>query len=160
MPVVDTDILSMFGKVRSINTLKQLFNELYVPTAVYEELLKAKDVGLSFIDYVLDDIEVINLSEEEHHEYISLLKNEKYLHKGEVQAIIVCKHRSGVLLTNDKKAKKFCTKNGIPCFDIKGILLAFLLRNILNEIELRQLIYQIEDADNTTIKGIEEIFMT
>ena len=132
----------------------------FMPLQVYEELLKAKDVGLSFIDYVLDDIEVINLSEEEHHEYISLLKNEKYLHKGEVQAIIVCKHRSGVLLTNDKKAKKFCTKNGIPCFDIKGILRAFLLRNILNEIELRQLIYQIEDADNTTIKGIEEIFLT
>ena len=82
IPVADTDILSMFGKVKSISTLKQLFNELYVPTAVYEELLRAKDVGLSFLDYVLDDIEVINLSKEEHHEYISLLKNEKYLHRG------------------------------------------------------------------------------
>ncbi len=160
IPIADTDILSMFGKVKSINTLRLLFNELYVPTAVYEELLRAKDAGLSFIDYVLDDIEVINLSEEEHHEYISLLKNEKYLHKGEVQAIIICKHRGGVLLTNDKKAKKFCTKNGNPCFDIKGILRAFLLRDILNEIELRQLISQIEDTDNTTIKGIEEIFLT
>lgn len=159
IPIADTDILSMFGKVKSINTLRLLFNELYVPTAVYEELLRAKDAGLSFIDYVLDDIEVINLSEGEHHEYISLLKNEKYLHKGEVQAIIICKHRGGVLLTNDKKAKKFCAKNGIPCFDIKGILRAFLLRDILNEIELRQLISQIEDTDNTTIKGIEEIFL-
>jgi len=34
------------------------------------------------------------------------------------------------------------------------------LRDILNEIELRQLISQIEDTDNTTIKGIEEIFLT
>ena len=160
IPVADTDILSMFGKVKSISTLKQLFNELYVPTAVYEELLRAKDAGLSFLDYVLDDIEVINLSEEEHHEYISLLKNEKYLHKGEVQAIIICKHRDGVLLTNDRKAKNFCAKNGIPCFDIKGIFRSFLLRDILNEIELRQLISQIEDTDNTTIKGIEEIFLT
>ena len=72
--VADTDILSMFGKVRSINILRQLFNELYVPIAVYEELLKAKDVGLSFVKYVVDDIKVINLSEEEHHEYISLFK--------------------------------------------------------------------------------------
>jgi len=160
IPVADTDILSMFGKVKSISTLKQLFNELYVPTAVYEELLSAKDAGLSFLDFVLDDIEVINLSEVEHHEYISLLRSEKYLHKGEVQAIIVCKHRGGVLLTNDRKAKNFCTKNGISCFDIKGILRAFLLKNILNELELRQLISQIEETDNTTIKGFEEIFET
>lgn len=158
IPVADTDILSMFGKVKSINILKQLFNELYVPTAVYEELLRAKDAGLSFTNFVLDDIEVINLDEVEHHEYISLLKNEKYLHKGEIQAITICKHRGGVLLTNDKKAKNFCIKNSIPYFDIKGILRAFLLRKILNEIELRRLITQIEDVDNTTIKGIEEIF--
>lgn len=117
-------------------------------------------MGLSFLDYVLDDIEVINLSKEEHHEYISLLKNEKYLHRGEVQAIIICKHRSGVLLTNDRVAKNFCTKNGIPCFDIKGILRAFLLKGILSEDELRQLVAQIEETDNTTIKKFEEIFET
>lgn len=116
-------------------------------------------MGLSFVKYVVDDIKIINLSEEEHHEYISLLKNEKYLHKGEVQAIILCKHRSGLLLTNDGKAKNYCAKNGILHFDIKGILRAFFLKGILNEIELRQLIFQIEDTDNTMIKGIEGIFL-
>ena len=131
--VVDTDILSMFGKVGSISILKQIFEELKVPSAVYEELLRAKEVGFSFVDDVFTDIEVINLSEDEHKEYISLIKNEKYLHKGEIQGIIICKHRSGILLTNDKKAKNFCTKNGILYFDIKGILRALFLKNILNE---------------------------
>ena len=34
------------------------------------------------------------------------------------------------------------------------------MRDILNEVELRQLISQIEETDNTTIKGFEEIFET
>ena len=158
IPVDDTDILSMFGKVGSISTLKRLFKELKVPSAVYEELLRAKEVGFSFVDDVFTDIEVINLSEDEHKEYVSLINNEKYLHKGEVQGIIICKHRGGILLTNDKKAKNFCIKNGIIYFDIKGILRALLLRDILNEEEIQKLAARIEETDNTTIKGLEEIF--
>ncbi|TFH42552.1 MAG: hypothetical protein E4G94_06085 [ANME-2 cluster archaeon] len=65
-----------------------------------------------------------------------------------------------MLLTNDRVAKNFCTKNGIPCFDIKGILRAFLLKGILSEDKLRQLVAQIEETDNTTIKKFEEIFET
>ncbi len=156
--VADTDILSMFGKVGSISTLKRLFRELKVPSAVYEELLRAKEVGFSFVDDVFTDIEVINLTEDEHKEYISLINNEKYLHKGEIQGIVICKHRSGILLTNDKKAKNFCTKNGILYFDIKGILRGLLLRGILNEEEIQKLAARIEETDNTTIKGFEEIF--
>ena len=157
IPVADTDILSMFGKVGSISTLKRLFKELKVPSAVYEELLRAKEVGFSFVDDVFTDIEVINLSEDEHKEYVSLINNEKYLHKGELQGIIICKHRGGILLTNDKKAKNFCTKNGILCFDIKGILRALLLRGTLNEEEIQKLAARIEETDNTIIKGLEEI---
>ena len=44
IPVADTDILSMFGKVGYIRTLKRLFKELKMPSAVYEELLRAKEV--------------------------------------------------------------------------------------------------------------------
>ena len=43
--VADTDILSMFGKVKSANLLKSLFPKIYVPLAVYEELLKAYSSG-------------------------------------------------------------------------------------------------------------------
>ncbi|MDF1534201.1 MAG: hypothetical protein P1P69_06835 [Methanosarcinaceae archaeon] len=77
---------------------------------MYEELLRAKDTGLSFINYVLDDIEVVNLDNVEHHEYISLLKNEKYLHKSEVQAIIICKHRVEYFLRMIKKQRIFVSK--------------------------------------------------
>ena len=35
---------------------------------------------------------------------------------------------------------------------------ALLLRDILNEVEIQKLAVRIEETDNTTIKGLEEIF--
>jgi len=156
--VADTDILSMFGKVKSINILVSLFNKLYVPTAVYEELLQAKEIGFSFVDDVLIQIEVINLNDEEHKEYVLYLRNEKYIHRGELMGIILCKHRNGMLLTNDKKTKNFCRQNNILYFDLKGIFRALFLKGILSQKEIRDLASEIEEKDNTTIKGFEEIF--
>lgn len=40
--VADTDILSMFGKAKSISILKLVFKELYIPIAVYEEIFKLR----------------------------------------------------------------------------------------------------------------------
>jgi predicted nucleic acid-binding protein len=148
----------MFGKVKSISILKSVFKELYAPIAVYEELLRAKDVGFSFVDDVLNDLEIISLNEEEYREYIISLKNERYLHKGELQGIIICKHRNGILLTNDKMAKNFCKNNEILYFDIKDILRTLFLKGMLNEKEIRELASEIEEKDNTKIKDFEEIF--
>jgi predicted nucleic acid-binding protein len=156
--VADTDILSMFGKANAISILKSVFKELYAPIAVYEELLRAKDVGFSFVDDILNDLEIISLGEEECKEYVVSLKSERYLHKGELQGIIICKHRKGILLTNDKMAKNFCKNNEILYFDIKGILRILFLKDVLNEKETRKLASEIEEKDNTTIKDFEEIF--
>jgi predicted nucleic acid-binding protein len=156
--VADTDILSMFGKVKSANLLRKLFHEIHIPIGVYEELLKTKEMGFSFIDEILKHVIVINFDDEEHKEYLLLLKKEKYLHKGELMCIVSCKHRKYIFLTNDKHAKNFCRKNGILFFDIKGIMRAFFLQNVLNEKEIRRLASEIEEKDNTSIKGFEEIF--
>ena len=42
--VSDSDILSMFGKVGAVQHLKRLFEEIYIPPAVYEELRRAKEI--------------------------------------------------------------------------------------------------------------------
>jgi hypothetical protein len=35
----------MFGKVGAVQHLKRLFWESYIPPAVYEELIRAKEIG-------------------------------------------------------------------------------------------------------------------
>ena len=54
--------------------------------------------------------------------------NEDYLHSGELQGIVLCKYRNGVLLTNDRRAKNFCKTDNIVYFDLKGILRALQKR--------------------------------
>ena len=70
---------------------------------------------------------------------------------------ILSKHRNGVLLTNDRRAKKFCKRNNIY-FDIKGVLRAFYKKNVLEREEIRDLAEAIEEKDNTRIKSFEAVF--
>ncbi len=91
----------MFGKVGAVQHLKQLFEEIYIPPAVYEELRRAKEIGFDFVDELIQNISILSLTEKEYSEFVRLIEDEKYLHSGELQGIILCKYRNGVLLTND-----------------------------------------------------------
>lgn len=156
--VSDSDILSIFGKAEAVQHLKRLFEEVYIPPAVYEELRRAKEIGFGFVDELIENISILTLTEEEYSEFVRLIEDEKYLHSGELQGIMLCKYRNGVLLTNDKKAQKFCKKNNIVYFDVRGILRAFYKKEILKKEEIKVLVKKIEEKDNTRIKGFEQIF--
>ena len=107
---------------------------------------------------LIDNIMILNLSGDEYSEFVRLVEDERYLHSGELQGIVLCRNRNGVLLTNDRRAKNFCKRGNIAYFDIKGILRAFYVETVLNEEEIRSLVKEIEEKDNTRIKGFEEIF--
>ena len=156
--VSDSDVLSMFGKVGVVQHLKQLFGEICIPPAVYEELIRAKEIGFEFVDELIVKVRILNLSEKEYSEFVRLTEDEKYLHSGELQGIVLCKHRNGVLLTNDKKAKNFCKSNNITYFDAKGILRAFYKKEVLKEGGIKDLAKEIEEKDNTRIKDFNGVF--
>ena len=156
--VSDSDILSMFGKVGAVKHLKQLFENIYIPPAVYEEVMRAKEIGFDFVDELIENIIILNLSEDEYSEFVQLLEDVDSLHSGELQGIVLCKHRNGVLLTNERKAKNFCKRNSLVYFDAKGILRAFYKKNVLKREEIRDLVNAIEEKDNTRIKDFEEVF--
>ncbi|GAH89728.1 unnamed protein product, partial [marine sediment metagenome] len=142
----------------AVQHLKRLFEEIYIPPAVYEELSRAKEIGFDFVDELIEDIRILNLNEDEYSEFVRLMEDEDYLHSGELQGIVLCKHRNGVLLTNDRRAKNFCKRNNIVYFDVKGILRAFYKKKILEVEEIRDLVAEIEEKDNTRIKDFEAVF--
>ncbi len=72
--VSDSDILSIFGKVGSVSYLKRLFGEIYIPPAVYEELRRAKEIGFDFVDDLIDNITILNLSGDEYRSLSGLSK--------------------------------------------------------------------------------------
>ncbi len=156
--VADADVLSMFGKIGELRLLKRAFPIISMPPEVYKELLRARDLGYDFVDAIIKEVKILNLTENESQEFENALENERYLQSGELQAIVICKNRKGILLSNDRKAGNYCDSKGVIHFDIKGILRVIYLRNIANEDDIKEVIRIIEEKDNTTIKNAGDIF--
>ncbi|RZN44057.1 MAG: hypothetical protein EF813_00145 [Methanosarcinales archaeon] len=127
-----------------------------IPT-VYEELIRAKRVGYSFVDDILDVVEIVLLSDEEFRDFRNLLESVNNLHEGECQLIVLCKSRGGILLTNDAPVKRHCDRNNINYLDLEEILRSLKRRNVLQHNELKKLILDIEKKDRTIIRSKEDI---
>lgn len=153
----DTDILSAFAKADAIKYLKELCTTLNISPSIYEELMRAKRSGYSFVDEILLNAEITLLQEKEFKEFQGLVESEPQLHEGECQLLALCKSRGGILLTNDKLVKKYCNRNGIAFLDLEEILRAMNLKNILKREELKKVILDIEKKDWTTIKAKDDI---
>ena len=67
--IFDTDVLSTFGKIKKFGLLQKLIPDMVfsIPSSVYDELLRAKDYGYDFVDYILESeiIEVTILNSDE-----------------------------------------------------------------------------------------------
>lgn len=137
--------------------LKELFEELKISPSVYEELMRAKRAGYSFVDAIFRNVDIVLLSENEFNSFRYLLENERNMHEGECQLIALCRSRKGILLTNDRYVKNYCKENKIEFLDMEEILRAMKLKKILSCEGLRKLIEDIEKKDHTIIRSKEDI---
>ncbi|VVB88431.1 Uncharacterised protein [uncultured archaeon] len=159
--IFDTDILSTFGKIRRLDLLRKLLPEVpfYIPPSVYDELLKAKDLGYDFVDNIFESkiIEVIPLNDEEMRLLKELKRERVSLGKGELEGLSVCKHEGYILVTNDTSAKKVCDFYGIDFIDLSIILKSLITEKILTNSQVRILIEEIESKDRVVIKDKQDI---
>lgn len=155
--IVDTDILSAFGKAEKSDRLGFLFEEVFIAPAVFEELLQAQRTGFSFVEDTFKLVKLIPLSPElvERVRRFALLYPQ--LGRGEIESIALAVSERLVVLTNDKQAKMICQANLISFMDLEEILRAIKIKGILKHEELKQLIEAIEREDRTTIKAKDRI---
>ena len=130
-----------------------------VPSSVYNELLKARERGYEFVDYIIESgiLEVTPLNREELEFLGKLREEQRSLGLGELEGISICKHREYILVTNDITAKKVCDQYGIKFVDLSMILKSLLEVKILMSDELRALIDEIERKDRVIIKDKDVI---
>ena len=154
--VFDTDILSTFGKIRRLDLLRGLFPNamLLVPPSVYDELIKARERGYEFVDYIIESgiLEVTPLNEEELELLSKLREERRSLGLGEFEGISICKHREYILVTNDITAKKVRDRNRIKFVDLSMILKSLHVAEVLTDDELKAMIDEIERKDRVVIK--------
>ncbi len=158
--VLDCDIVSTLAKIDRINLLFDLFKDsrVLIPNLVYVELLEAERIGFIFTEKIfLSQIEITTMMDSELTDFKSIVQNKK-IHHGEAEGIVIARNRNGVFLTNDKTAVKFCEQNDIAVLDLKDILRIAARTKIISEPEMIKLIKDIEVKDNTIIVERDEIF--
>lgn len=159
--IFDTDILSTFGKIRRLDLLRNLLPvvKFLISPSVYNELLRAKDSGYEFVDYMMESgiFEITPLTKEELEFSGKLGDERKSLGSGELESISLCKLRNCILVTNDTAAKRVCDHYGIEFIDLSMILKSLLTAKVLTKNEVRALINEIEDKDKVIIKDINDI---
>lgn len=109
--ISDTSVITSLLNIDYIHILKHLYKEVYIPTAVKEELLK---------EHILlpDFINVLNVKDKE---YVEKLLNE--LDRGESEAIVLAKEiKADLLIIDEKIGGNIAEREGIRVIGILGIL--------------------------------------
>ena len=161
MILVDTNILSTFGKVGRIKLLFELFQtKLSVSSNVFCEISIAYEKGYSFAESVLDCIknEKIDVVAVEQEDLFSMLDLPRSFGPGERDSIAICENRGYVFLSNEKKVYNYCKKHGIQCLLLPHLLKSLWKENILNKEDVKELITEIESKDNIVIVDKDSIF--
>lgn len=142
--VSDTNIPSSLAAGGVFPSLLQLFarSDLCIPPAVFQELQTGIAKGKAYLEPVLQavalqQIAVVAISD---HEDQLMQGYPLRLHLGERQAIALTQTRDALLLSNDKRAIRYCQTQRIRVLNLENILRQLWVRQVLSRAEVNQVI--------------------
>ncbi len=162
--VSDTNILSSLAAGDSLPALLQLFarSTLCIPPSVRDELQVGLDKGRIYLEPIFcaitaQHIAVVSLSPDEEQ---SMHAYPQQLNLGERQAIALAQTRNAVLLSNDRRALRYCQQQNIRTVNLIGILRLLWVRQIVSQDEVQTLMTKMEQVENLVLTPAQrtEIF--
>ena len=125
--IADTSPLISLLVIDQLNLLDQLFEEYYLPKAVWDELNSHNELT----DYA-DQLSSLSLRVKEINTVYVPMPG---IDVGETEAIILCKElQADVLLVDDKKAREVAELLGISCTGTLAVLLRAHGKGLINEL--------------------------
>ena len=125
--IADTSPLISLLVIDQLNLLDQLFEEYYLPKAVWDELNSHSELT----DYA-DQLSSLSLRVKEINTVYVPMPG---IDVGETEAIILCRElRADVLLVDDKKAREVAELLGINCTGTLAVLLRAHGKGLINEL--------------------------
>ncbi len=128
--ISDTSPLVCLLHLNKIDLLKDLFFSVIIPTAVFNELINAKVIDKTFLQFnpFIQIKSPINKNEVEE------LRN--VLDAGESEAIILSKElNADLLLIDEDRGRKFAIKYGLTIKGVLGVLLQAKEKGLIFEIK-------------------------
>lgn len=149
MPVlIDATVLSNLAAVKRLDLLKLLGDELYLASAVYEEIQKGLEEGYEFlaeVDKALDE-EIFTLTTLEGEDEWRLYRTmPDKLHRGEAMSLAIALHRKWGFLTDDRAARRYADRLKVPYSGTLGILLFAIRKGVLTLEKADELLRQMID---------------
>jgi predicted nucleic acid-binding protein len=147
--VADTDIISTFARIKRLDILKKLFDDVVITNSVKQELVKGK------IDVRSLNLSLLRLTREELKE---LRKVHPALDKGERECFVIARNRNLPLASNEKIVSLLCEKEGMGYFTLPRILRFAILEGVITRQDATNIVELVEREENTKIKNKKELF--
>jgi len=137
--ISDTTALIILAKSDAFSLLSNLFQKIYIPQAVYDELMFKDDI-VNYRIKKFDRIEVKPVSDIVTLERIKTLK----IDKGEVEAISLALELNLMLIIDERKGRKIALNQGLKIVGVLGILIENYRQNFLtlDEVKLNFLLFK------------------
>ena len=135
--ISNTTVLSNFAAIDSLHRLHELFEEVFLPTEVYQEIQRGLEEGYAFyseVDKVLHPraekgwLRLTSLKDEGEVLVFSGMPGQ--LHAGEASCLAIARQRHWLLLTDDKAARRQAADLKVAVSGTLGCLLLGIERNL------------------------------
>ena len=137
--ISDTTPIISLMKTNRLHILKEMFNIVYIPNAVYKELIENKNYSKEA--ELIKDCDFIKVIKIENEKSASILMNFTGLDAGESEAIILADEKqSDVLLMDEHKGRQVAKKMGIVITGTIGILAQAFDEKILSKEDIKECI--------------------
>lgn len=129
--ICNTTVLSNFATIKQLGLLQYVFPQLYIPTAVYDEIYNGLEEGYLFYRPLLPLIYPTNQAKtgwiniitiEGFEELQTLNTLPRQLHRGEAECLTIAQHRDWLFLTDDQAARRLARHRNIELSGTLGCL--------------------------------------
>ena len=162
MVFVDTDILSIFSKIRRLPLLFAVFGQdvLNISTAVENEIKVGESKGFPFANTILELHAERKL--QTHHPTVvdeTFMVSLPYtLGLGERESMAICKRLAALFASNERRVTHHCKVYEIRTTNLSEILRAIWQLDILNVSDVKKVITEIETKDSLKFRSTTAIF--
>lgn len=158
--ILDSDISSAFAKIKRLDLLMGLFSKhsVFITPRILEELSVPLDYGYTFPLDIFSRLDVLYPTEVENDAYQEMFAANRSLGRGELEAICLCESRGYVFSSMDSAALRFAVTLNVETLELHSILRALWKSGMKSKDEVKAIIRELEDKDNTRINDSYLIF--
>ena len=151
--VSDSTTLIILGKLDRYDVLENLFEKIYIPNEVINEVSKKSDgVYTKIKSHKLFEKRAIS-------DLLLLGFLDGILDLGESEAIVLAKELNMILLIDEKKGRKIAKNMGLEIIGLLGILILNVKKNMISKEEAIEILEKIKVLKFRVSKALEESFL-